>query len=68
MGRPKKTRKGESPPVIRRIAIQGSAEWTEWLDRGAKFCRTDTSKLIDIAVARYLKEQGFPDPAPDRVP
>jgi hypothetical protein len=32
----------------------------------AKFCRTDSSKLLDIAVAHYLKAQGFTEEPPER--
>lgn len=48
------------------LTIRGSKEWRAWLERGAKFCRTDSSKLIDIAVAHHLKNQGFDEPPPER--
>ena len=67
MGRPKKIRPmGDVPPPIKRIAVQASVEWVEWVDRGAKFCRTDISKLVDAALVDYLRARGFPDPPPER--
>jgi hypothetical protein len=48
------------------ITIRGSKQWRAWLERGAEHCRTDTSKLMDIAVAHYLKAQGFDEPPPRR--
>lgn len=48
------------------ITVRGSKEWRAWVERGARFCLTDTSKLVDIAVARYLKEQGFDESRPER--
>ncbi len=48
------------------ITVRGSKEWRAWVERGAKHCLTDTSKLVDIAVSRYLKDQGFVEPRPER--
>ena len=48
------------------VTIRGSKEWRSWLERGAKHCRTDTSKLVDISVAQYLKAQGFAEAPPER--
>lgn len=48
------------------LTIRGSKEWRAWLERGANHCRIDSSKLVDIAVARYLKSQGFEEPPPKR--
>lgn len=48
------------------LAIKGSAEWKEWLDRAARHCRVSTSALVDLALTRYVKEQGFDDPPPQR--
>jgi hypothetical protein len=68
MGRPKKNRGQDGPPPIKRIAVQATPAWVEWVERGAKHCRTDISKLIDAALADYLKARGFQEPPPDRVP
>lgn len=48
------------------LAVKGSPEWTEWVRRGAKFCRTDVSKLVDAALVSYLKGRGFDEPPPER--
>jgi hypothetical protein len=48
------------------VTIRGSKEWRAWVERGAKYCRTDSSKLFDVAVAQYLKAQGFDEPPPER--
>lgn len=69
MARPKAKPKGTEVPSTRQptaITVRGSKEWRAWVEQGAKFCLTDTSKLIDIAVARYLKDQGFTKERPDR--
>jgi hypothetical protein len=66
-GKPKK-KPGPVPtgrlPVA--LTVKGSPEWKEWIEAGAKFCLTDVSKLVDIAVTKYLREQGFDKPRPDR--
>lgn len=69
MARPKKKPSDLRPASIRQptaITIRGSKEWRSWLERGAEHCRTDTSKLLDIAAAHYLKSQGFDEPPPKR--
>jgi len=48
------------------ITVRGSKEWRSWVEKMAKHCMTDTSKLVDAALARYGKEQGFDEPRPDR--
>jgi hypothetical protein len=67
MGRTKKKRAQDGPPPIKRIAVQASAAWVEWVERGAKHCRTDISKLIDASLADYLKARDFPEPPPERI-
>ncbi len=64
----KKATKAAQPSIRQptAVTIRGSKEWREWLERGAVHCRTDTSKLIDIAVAHYLRAQGFDEPPPKR--
>jgi hypothetical protein len=63
MARPKK-KKGE----VKRLVVQASIDWADLVERGAKHCRTDVSKLIDVALADYLRARGFTDPPPDRTP
>lgn len=48
------------------LSIKGTLAWREWVDRGAKHCRTDVAKLIDAALVEYLKARGFDEPAPER--
>jgi hypothetical protein len=48
------------------LTVKGTPEWKEWIEAGAKFCLTDVSKLVDIAVTRYLRDQGFDVPRPER--
>jgi hypothetical protein len=54
-------------PSIKQIGIRARAEWVVWLEKGAHFCRTDTSKLIDAALVDYLKARGFDEPPPRRI-
>jgi hypothetical protein len=55
-------------PPLKRVAVLASPEWVEWAEDGADFCRTDVSKLIDIALAEYLKSRGFAKEPPRRLP
>lgn len=48
------------------FTIRGSSDWREWVERGAEHCRTDASKLFDVAVVAYLKTQGFNENPPKR--
>jgi hypothetical protein len=56
------------PTGFKTISARCSSEWADWLERGAKYCRTDVAKLIDTAVVKYLRAEGFDDPPPERVP
>ena len=56
-------RSGEKPTVV---TIKGNPEWRDWVEQGAKHCRTDVAKLIDQALVMYLRNQGFAAPAPER--
>jgi acyl-CoA-binding protein len=56
-------RAGEKPTAL---TIKGSLEWRNWVDRGAKHCRTDSAKLVDAALVDYLKARGFDEEAPER--
>lgn len=71
MGRPKSkaTSKAEPErPPTKTVGMRSTVEWAEWLERGARHCRTDVAKLIDAAVMDYLKARGFDEPAPERMP
>jgi hypothetical protein len=67
MGRPKKKRTDAAEPDVKRIAIQGTVEWCEWLEEFAESCRTDVSKVIDTCLADAAKARGFRAP-PKRTP
>jgi hypothetical protein len=58
--------KAQSGPGPLALTIRGSVEWREWVQRGADHCRTDVAKLVDAALIRYLKEQGFTEQPPKR--
>jgi len=69
MARPKKAAKAkakaERPKT--QIGIRSTREWAEWVERAAEFCRTDVAKLIDTALIKYLKAEGFEEPSPPRI-
>lgn len=63
----KQTRPKKAPkPADASLTIRCSPAWREWIEQGAKHCRTDVSKLIDGAVMDYLQAKGFPKPPPER--
>lgn len=66
VGRPKKQAKPE--PKAKTIGVRASVEYAEWVERAAKHCRTDVAKLIDAALAEYVRNRGFEESPPDRVP
>jgi hypothetical protein len=66
VGRLKKQAKRPDGP--RTIGVRASGEWAGWIERAAKHCRTDIAKLIDVAVAEYVKARGFDESPPERVP
>lgn len=72
--KPTGAKKGEAKKVVASptgakptaVTIRGSLEWRDWLERGAEHCMLDVSKLVDIAVTQYLKDQGFEESRPKR--
>jgi hypothetical protein len=68
VGRPKKQEKKAEPMKPKTVAVRATGEWAAWVERGAKHCRTDTAKLIDAALAEYLKAHGFSEAPPERIP
>jgi hypothetical protein len=56
----------ESPTVA--LNIKGDPAWREWVEEGAAHCRTNVSALIDVALAKYLKAEGFTKKPPERLP
>lgn len=60
----------KKPDPIRKpvgVNIKGDLAWREWLERGAAHCRVSVSALVDIAVAKHLKAEGFVEKPPDRL-
>lgn len=68
MARRKSSKKAASEVPSRRLSVQASEAWIAWVEEGADFCRTDVSKLVDAALAAYLRSQGFDKAPPKRVP
>ncbi len=67
VAKPKGRAKGK-PRGPKTIGVRVTPEWADWIERAAKFCRTDVAKLIDNAVADYVRGRGFSEPPPERVP
>ena len=63
---PKK--KAKPRPARRQVAValKGNDDWKEWLQRASDHCRMSVSALVDVAVTRYVKSQGFDEPPPKR--
>jgi hypothetical protein len=61
----KPARKKARPLREPALSIRASAGWKEWLVRYADHNRTDMVDLIDQALFRMAREQGF-DPPPKR--
>ena len=68
MGRPRKTEKPKEPLKPKTVGVRATGEWAAWLERGARYCRTDVAKLLDAAAVEYLKARGFNEAPPERVP
>jgi hypothetical protein len=68
MARSKSTKaKAKAERSMKQIGVRSTREWAEWVERAAAFCRTDVAKLIDTALIKYLKAEGFEEPSPPRV-
>ncbi len=48
------------------VTIKGNEEWKAWLEEAAAHCRLSVSALVDIAVARYAKAEGYDKKPPER--
>lgn len=48
------------------VQVRGTEEWKEWIEKAAVHCRMSVSALVDISVAKFVKEQGFSEPPPER--
>lgn len=67
----KKKPKAKEPDPNRKpvaLNIKGDPAWREWVEEGASHCRTSVSGLIDMALAKYLKAEGFAKKPPERLP
>lgn len=62
-----KTKAAKGGIAVKQVGIRATFEWAEWLERAAKFCRTDTAKLIDAALIDFLRAKGFEEEAPPRL-
>lgn len=59
MGRPPLP---ESVKSSDRFGFRAHRSWKQWLTRFANYCRLDMVDLIDRALERYAKEEGFEKP------
>jgi hypothetical protein len=48
------------------VAIKGSPEWKEWVERLANHCRCDVSALVDQALTEHARRNGFGEIPPRR--
>lgn len=61
--------KKRNPKAVRKplgIQVRGRDEWKAWVEKGAIHCRLSVSTLVDLAITKFLKDQGFNDPPPNR--
>ncbi len=62
MAKKAKVQKDPDETRIKQVGVRATNAWASWLERGAEFCRTNTSQLLDVAVVDYLKARGFEEP------
>lgn len=48
------------------LKVRASMPWRAWIERGARYCHSDTAKLVDAAVTAYLEAKGFEELPPER--
>jgi hypothetical protein len=48
------------------LHIRATQEWTDWVKEGAEHCRLSVSSVIDVALTRYFKDEGFAKKPPKR--
>jgi hypothetical protein len=48
------------------VALRTSVGWKEWLDRLANFKRLTVADVIDQALVKYARDEGFDEVAPRR--
>jgi predicted HicB family RNase H-like nuclease len=59
-------RKPDAEPRVVGFNMKTSPEWAEWAREAAEHCGMSMATLIDQALRRYVKAQGFEKPAPKR--
>jgi hypothetical protein len=65
MGRKKKAESAGDPRMFG-IAIRGSREWRDWVNRLADFRRMKATDMVDQALVEYAERHGFEEEAPKR--
>jgi hypothetical protein len=48
------------------VAVRASLAWKEWVDRLAEFKRLTVADVIDQALVKYARDEGFKEVAPRR--
>jgi hypothetical protein len=65
-----KKRKAAPPPDggarATTVAVRSSLAWKEWVDRLAGFKRLTVADVIDQALVKYARDEGFTEVAPPR--
>jgi hypothetical protein len=61
---PKPKAKAARPAIA--VTLRGSAEWKEWVEGLADYCRLDVAKLIDRALIDIARKEGYKAEAPSR--
>ena len=57
-GRPKRG----GPARVTVVALKGSSEWKEWLDRFAAHCRLGLADTMEQSLMCYAKEREYSGP------
>jgi hypothetical protein len=60
---PKSAPDGARPTTV---AVRASVAWKEWVDRLADFKRLTVADVIDQALVKYARDEGFTEAAPKR--
>ena len=48
------------------LIIKGNEPWKSWVERLADHCRVNVSSVVDQALARHAKAEGFKESPPER--
>ena len=60
----KKAKAVDRKPMI--AQLRGDAKYKAWIEKAARFDNRSVAGFIERSVARYAKEIGFDEEAPDR--